>query len=64
VSYISDPASAIESVSAGKADFAILMKPVTVSQIASYAREKKRMPPKSTYFWPKPRTGMVFRSLD
>jgi uncharacterized protein (DUF1015 family) len=22
------------------------------------------MPPKTTYFSPKPRTGMVFRSLD
>jgi len=22
------------------------------------------MPPKSTYFHPKPRTGMVFRALD
>ncbi len=63
VSYTSEPATAIESVNTGKADLAILMRPVTVSQIASYAHDKKRMPPKSTYFWPKPRTGMVFRSL-
>ncbi|MCL4442750.1 MAG: DUF1015 domain-containing protein [Actinobacteria bacterium] len=63
VSYTSEPDAAVESVSTGKADFAILMRSVTVSQIAAYAREKKRMPPKSTYFWPKPRTGMVFRSL-
>ena len=63
VSYTSELDAAVESVSAGKADFAILMRSVTVSQIAAYAHEKKRMPPKSTYFWPKPRTGMVFRSL-
>ena len=25
---------------------------------------RRRMPPKSTYFHPKPRTGMVFRTLD
>ena len=29
-----------------------------------YVRAGKRMPPKTTYFHPKPRTGMVFRSLD
>jgi uncharacterized protein (DUF1015 family) len=37
---------------------------VTVAQIreASYARV--RMPQKTTFFAPKPRTGLVFRGLD
>ena len=25
---------------------------------------RDRMPPKTTFFWPKPRTGIVFRSLE
>ena len=37
---------------------------VTVKQIENWANDRRRMPPKTTYFSPKPRTGMVFRSLD
>ncbi len=43
---------------------AFLLRPVTVAQIEEWARSGRRMPPKTTYFSPKPRTGMVFRSLD
>ena len=39
-------------------------KPVTVEHIREWARARRLMPPKSTYFYPKPRTGMVYRSLD
>jgi uncharacterized protein (DUF1015 family) len=37
---------------------------VTVEQITDYANRRDKMPPKSTFFWPKPRTGTVFRALD
>ncbi len=47
-----------------QAQAAVLLRPVTVDQINEWARSGRRMPPKSTYFYPKPRTGMVFRSLD
>ncbi|MHB1720821.1 MAG: DUF1015 family protein [Acidimicrobiales bacterium] len=43
---------------------AVLLRPVTVEQIAGWAHQRRRMPPKSTYFNPKPRTGMVFRYLE
>jgi uncharacterized protein (DUF1015 family) len=48
----------------GTAQAAILLRPVTVAQISEWAGERRRMSPKTTYFSPKPRTGMVFRSLD
>jgi uncharacterized protein (DUF1015 family) len=64
ISYTPDVARAVDAVQRKEARFAVLMRPVTVGQIADYARRKTRMPAKSTYFWPKPRTGMVFRSLD
>ena len=48
----------------GEAQAAFLLRPVTVSQIEEWAAARQRMPPKTTYFSPKPRTGMVFRSLD
>ena len=48
----------------GEGQAAFLLRPVTVKQIEEWANERRRMPPKTTYFSPKPRTGMVFRSLD
>ena len=52
------------AVSEGEAAAAVLLRPVSVEQIARTAHGGRRMPPKSTFFYPKPRTGMVFRELD
>jgi uncharacterized protein (DUF1015 family) len=51
------------AVEGGQAQGAFLLRPVTVAQIATWAEARRRMPPKTTYFSPKPRTGMVFRPL-
>ena len=51
------------AVAAGQADAAVLLRPATVDQIAAIAEGGVRMPPKTTFFWPKPRTGMVIREL-
>jgi uncharacterized protein (DUF1015 family) len=51
-------------VEKGAADAAVLLRPVTVAQIRAAAFAGARMPEKTTFFSPKPRTGMVFRSLD
>jgi len=55
---------AMEALATGEAEAAFVLRPVTVKQIDVWANERRRMPPKTTYFSPKPRTGMVFRSLD
>jgi len=55
---------AVAAVGDGRAQAAVLMSPVPVAQIDAWARARRQMPPKSTFFHPKPRTGMVFRSLD
>ena len=57
-------AEAIAALNDGEAQAAFLLRPVTVAQIEAWAAERKQMAPKTTYFSPKPRTGMVFRSLD
>ncbi|HEX4245568.1 MAG TPA: DUF1015 domain-containing protein, partial [Acidimicrobiales bacterium] len=54
---------AVSVVESGEAQAAVLLRPVTVEQIEAWARAGRRMPPKSTYFHPKPRTGMVYRTL-
>ncbi len=53
----------VSTVVAGGADAAVLLRPVTIAQIGEWAHARRRMPPKSTYFHPKPRTGMVFRPV-
>jgi uncharacterized protein (DUF1015 family) len=55
---------AVAAVREGRAQGAVLLRPVSVEQIRLTAYSRGRMPPKSTFFWPKPRTGAVFRSLD
>jgi uncharacterized protein (DUF1015 family) len=54
---------AAAAVATGQADAAVLLRPATVSQIGAISHGGVRMPPKTTFFWPKPRTGMVVREL-
>jgi uncharacterized protein (DUF1015 family) len=53
----------VERVRAGDARAGILLRPATVGQIVEIAHGGERMPPKTTFFYPKPATGVVFRSL-
>jgi uncharacterized protein (DUF1015 family) len=55
--------AAVDAVRDERAQAAVLLRPVSVTQIAEWAHARKRMSPKTTYFKPKPRTGMVFRTL-
>jgi ABC-type amino acid transport substrate-binding protein len=64
LTYRNSRDEALRAVTAGDADLAVLLRPVTVDQIAEWAGERRKMPPKTSYFSPKPRTGMVFRSLE
>jgi uncharacterized protein (DUF1015 family) len=43
---------------------AVFIKPVSVAEIQRTANEGLLMPPKSTFFTPKLRTGLVLRTLD
>jgi hypothetical protein len=54
---------AAEALDSETAQAVILCRPVRIEQISEWAHTGRRMPPKSTYFHPKPRTGMVFRPL-
>jgi uncharacterized protein (DUF1015 family) len=53
-----------QAVHKGEADAAVLLRPATVEQIAATGHGGERMPPKTTFFFPKPRTGMVFRAVE
>jgi uncharacterized protein (DUF1015 family) len=51
-------------INRGEAQAGVLLRPATVAQIVEIAHGGERMPPKTTFFHPKPRTGVVFRALD
>lgn len=48
----------------GHARSALIVRPVRTDEIAAVARAGLRFPPKSTFFVPKPRTGLAFRPLS
>jgi uncharacterized protein (DUF1015 family) len=54
----------VATVRGGRADAAFLLRPVPVASIERVANGGRLMAPKSTFFQPKPRTGMAFRSLE
>ena len=62
--YARDAAEALELVQASTFDAAFLMRPAPVSRIREVAAAGETMPPKSTYFFPKVLTGLVFNPLD
>jgi hypothetical protein len=64
LSYRDDGRVVVGMVDKGAADGAVLLRPVTVPQIRAAAFARLRMPEKTTFFSPKPRTGMVFRRFD
>lgn len=64
VSFANSFAEASEAIGDGQADAAVLLRPASVRLIRDVAAARRRMPPKSTFFRPKPATGMVFRSLS
>jgi uncharacterized protein (DUF1015 family) len=64
LAYRNDAQAVAAQVAKGNADAAVLLRPVTVETIRAAAAADLRMPEKTTFFAPKPRTGMVFRSLD
>ena len=54
----------LEALRRGEAEAGVLLRPASVAQIDANAHEGRRMPPKTTFFHPKPRTGPVFRPTD
>jgi uncharacterized protein (DUF1015 family) len=62
--YARDTAQARERVQSGAAEAAFFMRATPVQQVRDVAATGESMPPKSTYFFPKVLTGMVFNELD
>ncbi len=52
-----------EATSAGQCRLAVLVPPATMAHVEATAGNGEKMPPKSTYFYPKLLSGLVFNPL-
>ena len=62
--YTHDDREALDAVTTGDSDLAVLLPPPRVSDVLSISRAALTMPQKSTYFHPKVLTGLAFHDLD
>jgi uncharacterized protein (DUF1015 family) len=61
--YARGAADALSLLDSGAYDVAFIMRPTPVAQVKDVAAAGENMPPKSTYFFPKLLTGLLFNPL-
>ncbi len=64
LSYTPDWREAVGRVDAGEADVAFLLRPARIEDVFERARRGEVMPPKTTYFFPKLLSGLLFHPLE
>ena len=64
LSYSRDVATLLDRVETGAGQAAFFLRPPAVSDVVDVARAGQVMPQKSTYFFPKPASGIVFNPLS
>jgi uncharacterized protein (DUF1015 family) len=64
VTYESDLAEAVGQVNRGRFEALLALRPAPFPAVVEIAGRGRRLPPKTTYFYPKPRDGLVLRPLE
>ena len=64
ISYTPSRAEAVATVDRGAAEAAFLLRPTRIEDVFAVARRGDVMPQKSTYFFPKLTSGLLFYPLD
>lgn len=64
VAYVHDPEEAVEQVKEGKAQMAFFQRAIPMDLFESIVSRGQRLPPKSTFFYPKLPTGLVINRLE
>ena len=62
--YTHSAVEAVETVMGGDTRMAFVMNPTSVSDVIDVSNEGDVLPRKSTFFYPKPVSGMVFYPMD
>ena len=63
IGYTPHAADVVATVDRGEADAAFILREPRVGSVFEVARRGERMPPKSTYFFPKPLSGLLFHPV-
>jgi uncharacterized protein (DUF1015 family) len=63
LSYSRDVGAVLDRLESGAGQAAFLLRPPAVADVVEVARAGQVMPQKSTYFFPKPASGIVFNPL-
>jgi len=63
ISYTPDWQEAVRAVDSGEAEVAVLMRPTRIEDVFAVAQRGETMPQKSTYFYPKLVSGLLFLPL-
>ena len=63
VTYTASADDAVAAVDRGDAAAAFLLEPVTFEQVARFAHARETMPQKSTFFYPKLTSGLLFHPV-
>ncbi|MFO7571360.1 MAG: DUF1015 domain-containing protein [Gaiellaceae bacterium] len=63
IGYTPRAAGAVSAVDSGAADVAFILREARVQDVFGVARRGERMPQKSTYFYPKPLSGLLFHEV-
>ena len=64
LSFTQSDVEAKRRVDASEASLAVLLEPMLMDTVETVAATGDKMPQKSTYFYPKPRTGLILRDLE
>jgi uncharacterized protein (DUF1015 family) len=64
VSYTPQRGEAVAAVDRGEAEAAFLLRPTPIEAVFARAREGLVLPQKTTYFYPKLTSGLLFQPLD
>ena len=64
VSYTPQRGEAVAAVDHGEAEAAFLLRPTRIEDVFTRAREGHVLPQKTTYFFPKLTSGLLFQPLD
>ena len=64
MAYAKSVDEAVTAIDTAAADAAFLLRPTPIEQVREVAEAGVPMPPKSTFFFPKVPTGLLFNPLE
>ncbi|OGW91658.1 MAG: hypothetical protein A3D28_05995 [Omnitrophica bacterium RIFCSPHIGHO2_02_FULL_63_14] len=64
IDFTRDPEETVRKVRSGEFDLALFLRPASLGEMVEASKQGLKMPQKSTYFYPKLLSGLVFHVFD